>query len=144
MAAGSKSLIDGQLTATLAALCARIREMVTRAEVLSSEVYTTAYEAMERVCVDDLTTDARGQSGYVNFLDFEIARVEEMPDGSGKLHLHCLRDREPFTSVRVTRQYMEQYQPAAGGYYLVARGGYKSFSPVELLFMVDCQADDQK
>ncbi len=67
-----------------------------------------------------------------------------MSDGSGKLHLHYLRDREPFTCVRVSKVFLEQYQPAAGGYYLVAKGGYKSFSPVELLFMVDCQADELK
>ena len=87
---------------------------------------------------DNLTATARDQADYISFLDFEIARVEEMPDGSGRLHLHYLRDREPFTYVRVSRQYMEQYNPVAGGYYLVARGGYKSYSPTELLFMADC------
>ncbi len=111
-----------------------IYELVDRARVAACEIYSYAYEAMERACVDDLTSVAE----YISLLDFEITRVEEMPDGSGKLYLHYLRDRESFTSVRVSKQYMEQHNPVAGGYYLVSKGGYKSYSPMELLFMVGC------
>ena len=38
---------------------------------------------------------------------------------------------EGFGSFRVDSAYLEKHKPEAGGYYVVYKGGYKSFSPAD-------------
>lgn len=58
-------------------------------------------------------------------LDADTARVEEREtDGSARLFVEA-----PFSPVRVDAAYVRKHQPQAGGYYVVYKDGYKSFSP---------------
>jgi hypothetical protein len=38
---------------------------------------------------------------------------------------------EGFGTFTVDHQYMHKHQPEVGGYYVVYKGGYKSFSPAD-------------
>jgi hypothetical protein len=57
----------------------------------------------------------------------KIESVNERMDGSAKL---CIED-EGFASIEVNEAYMRKHQPEAGGYYVVYKDGYKSFSPAD-------------
>jgi hypothetical protein len=60
-------------------------------------------------------------------LDIDDARVENREtDGSARLFVE-----EPYATVRVTGEYVRKHQPQAGGYYVVYKDGYQSFSPAE-------------
>jgi hypothetical protein len=36
-----------------------------------------------------------------------------------------------YAAFRIDQEYIEKHKPRAGGYYVVYKGGYKSFSPAE-------------
>lgn len=38
---------------------------------------------------------------------------------------------EPYASFTVDKDYMDKHKPAVGGYYVVYKDGYRSFSPAE-------------
>ncbi len=58
----------------------------------------------------------------------KIASVKTEEDGSGIITL--IAEFPPFP---VSAEYMAQYQPVAGGYYVVGEDGYKSYLPVEAI-----------
>ena len=60
-------------------------------------------------------------------LDADDARVEgRETDGSARLFVEG-----PYSPVRVDHAYMRKHNPQAGGYYVVYKDGYKSFSPAQ-------------
>lgn len=40
-------------------------------------------------------------------------------------------EEEGYAPFRVEHEYMHKHKPEVGGYYVVYKGGYKSFSPAE-------------
>ena len=56
----------------------------------------------------------------------KIARVENTAEG-GTLYPE---DRQ-YDKIQVDFHYMAKHNPVAGGYYVVYKDGYKSFSPAE-------------
>lgn len=60
-------------------------------------------------------------------LDADDARVEgRETDGSARLFVEG-----PYSAIRVDHDYMRKHNPQAGGYYVVYKDGYKSFSPAQ-------------
>lgn len=60
-------------------------------------------------------------------LDADDARVEgRETDGSARLIVEG-----PYSPIRVDHAYMRKHNPQAGGYYVVYKDGYKSFSPAQ-------------
>lgn len=60
-------------------------------------------------------------------MDADTARVEEREtDGSARLFVEA-----PFMPIRVDHDYVRRHKPEAGGYYVVYKDGYKSFSPAQ-------------
>lgn len=60
-------------------------------------------------------------------LDSDDARVEgRETDGSARLFVEA-----PYAPIRVDANYMRKHQPQAGGYYVVYKDGYTSFSPAQ-------------
>ena len=60
-------------------------------------------------------------------LDTDDARIEgRETDGSARLFVEG-----PYSTVRVDAEYVRKHQPLSGGYYVVYKDGYASFSPAE-------------
>lgn len=60
-------------------------------------------------------------------LDADDARVDgRETDGSARLFVQA-----PYSPIRVEHDYMRKHDPQAGGYYVVYKDGYKSFSPAQ-------------
>lgn len=60
-------------------------------------------------------------------LDADDARVDgRETDGSARLFVEA-----PYGPVRVDAAYMRKHNPQAGGYYVVYKDGYKSWSPAQ-------------
>jgi len=60
-------------------------------------------------------------------LDSKEAQIEgRETDGSARLFME-----PPYGPVRVDHAYMRKHNPQPGGYYVVYKDGYKSFSPAE-------------
>ena len=58
-------------------------------------------------------------------LDRDDARVENREtDGSARLIVEG-----PYSTIRVDADYMRRHKPEAGGYFVVYKDGYRSFSP---------------
>ena len=61
--------------------------------------------------------------------DSDVARVEgRETDGSAMI----TPEEEGFAPFRVDHGYMLKHRPEFGGYYVVYKDGYKSFSPAEV------------
>lgn len=60
-------------------------------------------------------------------LDADDARVENREtDGSARLFVEG-----PYATIRVPSSYVRKHQPQAGGYFVVYKDGYQSFSPAD-------------
>ena len=60
--------------------------------------------------------------------DSDIADVEDREtDGSAKL----IPEEPGFAEIKVDASYVRKHDPKIGGYYVVYKDGYKSFSPAE-------------
>lgn len=57
----------------------------------------------------------------------KIALITIEPDGGAMIH----PTEEGYAPFRVDPKYMEKHQPTEGGYYVVYKDGYKSFSPAD-------------
>lgn len=55
----------------------------------------------------------------------KIASIEENPDGTGTI----VPEDERYAPFEVTENYLLKHEPNAGGYFVVYKGGYRSFSP---------------
>ena len=60
-------------------------------------------------------------------LKIKEVKVERRLDGDMTLSFF----EERFAPIVVSKEYREKHEPQAGGYYVVYKGGYKSFSPQE-------------
>lgn len=61
-------------------------------------------------------------------LDSDVAQTEEREtDGSAMI----TPEEEGFAPFKVDHMYMHKHKPYVGGYYVVYKGGYRSFSPAE-------------
>ncbi len=61
-------------------------------------------------------------------LDSDIAR-EQNRETTGGAIIHP--EDEGYAAFNVDADYVNKHKPEAGGYYVVYKGGYKSFSPAE-------------
>lgn len=60
-------------------------------------------------------------------MDADDARVEgRETDGSARLFVEA-----PYDTIRVSSSYVRKHNPQAGGYYVVYKDGYQSFSPAQ-------------
>jgi hypothetical protein len=57
----------------------------------------------------------------------KIKLIGIAPDGSGLI----TPEDQGYAAFEVSTEYMEKHKPQYGGYYVVYKGGYKSFSPAE-------------
>jgi len=57
----------------------------------------------------------------------KIKILEKYADGSGLIS----PSNEGYVSFNVDREYMEKHKPEQGGYYVVYKDGYKSYSPAK-------------
>ena len=57
----------------------------------------------------------------------KIASIEERPSGVFMM----TTAEKGFAEFYVDKEYMDKHKPHAGGYYVVYKDGYKSFSPAE-------------
>lgn len=58
---------------------------------------------------------------------FKIKHIFPHEDGSASLHMHG----SGFLPIEVSAEYMGKHLPSAGGYYVLYKDGYQSFSPAE-------------
>lgn len=61
-------------------------------------------------------------------LQIKLIGVNEA-DGSGLI----TPEEAGYAAFKVSKEYMDKHKPQPGGYYVVYKGGYKSFSPAEAL-----------
>ncbi len=60
--------------------------------------------------------------------DIDIAKREQREtDGGATIR----PEEEGFDLFKVSREYLKKHDPQVGGYYVVYKDGYKSFSPAE-------------
>lgn len=59
----------------------------------------------------------------------KIAEIQPVDEGEGGAVIVPAEDG--YASLRVTGEYMKKHKPTEGGYYVVYKDGYKSFSPAE-------------
>jgi len=57
----------------------------------------------------------------------KIKKVEEVADGGGLI----TPEDERYAAFNVDAEYMVKHQPGYGGYYVLYKGGYKSYSPAD-------------
>ena len=64
-------------------------------------------------------------------------KIKEVKDPTGTGNesdgsmLLLLVEEQQFAPITVDREYVEKHNPRAGGYYVVYKDGYKSWSPAE-------------
>jgi hypothetical protein len=44
---------------------------------------------------------------------------------------HIITEEPGYAPIPVTSEYIRKHKPSAGGYYVVYKDGYKSFSPAD-------------
>ena len=61
--------------------------------------------------------------------DYQLAKLEgnRETDGSAKIY----PEDGAYAPFRVDHEYVSKHKPQVGGYYVVYKDGYKSFSPAE-------------
>ena len=57
----------------------------------------------------------------------KIHRILEKQDGSALL----IPDKDGFDAISVDENYMKKHEPKSGGYFVMYKGGYKSYSPAK-------------
>ena len=60
----------------------------------------------------------------------KIEAVEANPDGTCYITSEATEGAGP-ARVEVSREYIDQHAPESGGYYVVYKDGYKSYSPAD-------------
>lgn len=61
----------------------------------------------------------------------KIERDKPPPNTESDGHAMITPEGEGFAAFRVEAEYIHKHKPEVGGYYVVYKGGYKSFSPAE-------------
>lgn len=59
----------------------------------------------------------------------KIKEIRRAPSGNATVTHSIVPAEEGYAPFEVSMEYIERYHPAAGGYYVVYKDGYKSFSP---------------
>ena len=53
------------------------------------------------------------------------------PTGTDGTRVLCFEQEKGFAPIRVTNEYVRKHDPQPGGYYVVYKDGYLSFSPAK-------------
>lgn len=61
-------------------------------------------------------------------LDSDVAQKENRETDGGAM---ITPEEEGYAPFKVDHAYIQKHQPKVGGYYVLYKGGYKSFSPAE-------------
>jgi len=60
--------------------------------------------------------------------DYDLAKAEDRETNGSAM---ITPEEKEFTPFKVDHAYVSKHQPKAGGYYVVYKGGYKSWSPAD-------------
>ena len=68
---------------------------------------------------------------YKKVWALKIKKILLPPEGNTFAGAILVFEEEGYADIQVSVEYMQKQNPAAGGYYVVYKDGYKSFSPAE-------------
>lgn len=62
----------------------------------------------------------------------KIKEIKRVPSGNATVtHFIVPEDQARYSPFEVTLEYIDKHAPEAGGYYVVYKDGYKSYSPAK-------------
>lgn len=61
----------------------------------------------------------------------KIKHINDVTENDEGIGASLVFEEEGFSAIDVSDEYMEKHKPDKGGYYVVYKDGYKSFSPAD-------------